>query len=121
MSEGIIIKNLVKSFRKDVILDNVSLKIEPEKIYGLLGRNGAGKSTLMNIIADRKFSNSGSITLNGSTIHDNDENLSKVYLTSEIDVYPDKFKIKDLFHWVSDIYKDFNNDLCKKNYLMNLN
>ncbi|MCK8606947.1 ATP-binding cassette domain-containing protein [Apilactobacillus ozensis] len=124
MSEGIEIKNLVKRFRKDVVLDNISLNIEPQKIYGLLGRNGAGKSTLMNIIADRKFSNSGSITLDGSLIHDNDDNLSRIYLTSEIDVYPDKFKIKDLFHWVSDIYINFDNDLCKKlsdDFKLNLN
>lgn len=124
MSEGIEIKNLVKRFRKDVVLDNISLNIEPQKIYGLLGRNGAGKSTLMNIIADRKFSNSGSITLDGLLIHDNDDNLSRIYLTSEIDVYPDKFKIKDLFHWVSDIYINFDNDLCKKlsdDFKLNLN
>nr|WP_282575951.1 ABC transporter ATP-binding protein [Apilactobacillus xinyiensis] len=114
MIEGIEIKNLVKKFRKDIVLDDISFNIEPEKIYGLLGRNGAGKSTLMNIIADRKFSNHGSVTLDGITIHDNDEQLSRIYLTSEVDVYPDRFKIKDLFSWIADIYKEFDYDLCKK-------
>lgn len=33
-----------------MVLENVSLKVEKEKIYGLLGPNGAGKSTLLKII-----------------------------------------------------------------------
>ena len=50
------LKNITKSFRGDllakqkVILNNISLKVELGKIYGLLGNNGAGKSTLLKVI-----------------------------------------------------------------------
>lgn len=37
------ISNLTKIYGKNKVLDNVSLTIEENKIYGLLGRNGAGK------------------------------------------------------------------------------
>ena len=40
------VKNVTKRFKDVTALNNVSLKFEGEKIYGLLGRNGAGKSTL---------------------------------------------------------------------------
>jgi len=32
------------------VLENLSLTIEPGKVYGLIGRNGAGKTTLLNCI-----------------------------------------------------------------------
>ena len=38
-------KHLTKTFDRKTVLDDVSLKIEPGKIYGLLGKNGAGKTT----------------------------------------------------------------------------
>ena len=44
------ISNLSKDYGKNRVLDNVSLTIEENKIYGLLGRNGAGKTTLLNLM-----------------------------------------------------------------------
>jgi len=40
------ISNLTKEYGNHRVLDNVSLTIEENKIYGLLGRNGAGKTNL---------------------------------------------------------------------------
>ena len=36
------IKNLSKSFKWIIMLDNVSIEFESGKIYGLIGRNGSG-------------------------------------------------------------------------------
>ena len=44
------INNLVKKYGNHVAVDQLSLTVEPGKIYGFLGPNGAGKSTTMNII-----------------------------------------------------------------------
>ena len=44
------LKDVSISFEKRMILDNISLKINPGEILGLLGPNGAGKSTIFNII-----------------------------------------------------------------------
>ena len=35
----------------EIVLRDISLKFEPGKVYGLIGRNGAGKTTLLNCIS----------------------------------------------------------------------
>mgnify|MGYP001113829204 CR=1 FL=1 len=56
---------LTKTFRNHDALKNVSITVEPGKIYGLIGSNGAGKSTLMRIVAGLSYPTSGSLELFG--------------------------------------------------------
>lgn len=58
------IKDLVKMYGEFLAVDNVSLKIEKGRIYGILGPNGAGKSTIINIICGLLRANSGTIKIN---------------------------------------------------------
>jgi simple sugar transport system ATP-binding protein len=44
---------------------DISLAIEPGRIYGLLGENGAGKSTLMKILSGYQAADAGEIRLDG--------------------------------------------------------
>jgi len=43
-------KNLCKVFKKQSAVNNISLSIGKNSVYGLLGPNGAGKSTLLKMI-----------------------------------------------------------------------
>ena len=45
------LEQITKSYGAELILDNVSLKVEDSDRIGLIGVNGAGKSTLLNIIS----------------------------------------------------------------------
>lgn len=56
---------LKKSYRGSSALRNVSIAMEPGKIYGLIGQNGAGKTTLMRLLAGVSFPTEGSIELFG--------------------------------------------------------
>lgn len=42
---------LSKSFKGQMAVNNVSLEIRRNSVYGLLGPNGAGKSTFLKIVA----------------------------------------------------------------------
>jgi ABC-2 type transport system ATP-binding protein len=68
MSEYILkTTNLTKTYKGYHAVNNVSIALEPGKIYGLVGRNGAGKSTLMRLIAGLSYPSFGEIELFGHT------------------------------------------------------
>lgn len=71
------INNLVKKYGDHVAVDNLSLKVEPGKIYGFLGPNGAGKSTTMNIITGYLGATSGEVKINGFDIFAQPEEAKK--------------------------------------------
>ncbi len=59
------IKNVSKSFKNNLVLDNVSLTFQSGKIYGLEGRNGSGKSVFLKMICAFYVPNEGEILLDG--------------------------------------------------------
>ncbi len=58
-------KNITKQFGNQLALDNVSISVPEQCIYGLLGPNGAGKTTLIRIINQITGPDSGELFLNG--------------------------------------------------------
>ena len=57
------IQNLRKSYKKNTVVKNVSLKIESGQIVGLLGPNGAGKTTTFYMIVGLISADHGNIFL----------------------------------------------------------
>tara|TARA_B100000767_G_scaffold92144_1_gene88580 strand:+ start:562 stop:1284 length:723 start_codon:yes stop_codon:yes gene_type:complete len=58
------IQNLRKSYKKNIVVKNVSLKITSGQIVGLLGPNGAGKTTTFYMIVGLISADHGNILLN---------------------------------------------------------
>ena len=102
------IKNLKKKYDDNLVLDDISLTFEENKIYGLLGRNGAGKTTLLNIITNRIFQNDGTVEVDGENIRENDRALEKIYFMTERNIFPAGYKVKDIFKWTKEFYPNFN-------------
>lgn len=70
--------------RKKQLFSDLNLNIEPNHIYGLLGRNGAGKTTLLKIISGLCFPSSGDTTVLGKhSFYRNQEMLKQVYFVPE--------------------------------------
>jgi len=107
------VDGISKQFGNKQILKSINLEIEPNRIYGLLGRNGAGKSTLLNILTDRIFPNGGSVTVDGETIHESDELLGKMYLMSEVNLYQKRSRLQDLFKATRLMYGGFDDVYAK--------
>ncbi|MDD2391432.1 MAG: ATP-binding cassette domain-containing protein [Bacilli bacterium] len=62
------IKNVYKSFKNNVILEDVNLTFESGNIYGIIGRNGSGKSVLMKMICALYIPTEGKIIFDGENI-----------------------------------------------------
>lgn len=104
------VRELNKYFGDTKALQNVSVKLEEGKIYGLLGRNGAGKSTLLNVITNRIFANSGTVLVDGDKAQENDDAQRKIFLMSEKSYYPENFRVKDIFYWTKEFYGAFDTE-----------
>ena len=104
-------KHLTKTFDRKTVLDDVSLKIEPGKIYGLLGKNGAGKTTLIKLINDLLTPDSGKITFKKKGIGVN----SKAHISYLPErTYLDKrISVRQAIKMFEDFYADFD---CERAY-----
>jgi ABC-2 type transport system ATP-binding protein len=102
------IKNVTKYYGKVCALNNISTRIESNKIYGLLGRNGAGKTTLLRLITNQLFPTSGEITIDSENVHENDNAIGKIYYMNEGNLYPENMKIKEVFKWTKEFYPSFD-------------
>lgn len=85
------VKGLTKRYGKKTAVDNISFRLEKDRIYGFLGPNGAGKSTTMNILTGYLASNSGTVLVDGYDILKEPYKAKKNigYLPEIPPVYPD--------------------------------
>ena len=62
------INHLVKKYGDHIAVNDLTLTVEPGKIYGFLGPNGAGKTTLIKLIMRLYDPTEGEILINGINI-----------------------------------------------------
>lgn len=79
-------RNVTKRFATQLALDDVSINVPAQSIFGLLGPNGAGKTTLIRIINQITAPDSGKIFLNGQPMRPEDV-LKIGYLPEERGLY----------------------------------
>jgi len=79
-------KNVTKQYGDHLALDNVSISVPEQCIYGLLGPNGAGKTTLIRIINQITGPDSGELFLNGKKLLPEDVQIIG-YLPEERGLY----------------------------------
>ncbi len=65
---GLELNRISKSYGDTLVLDGVSLSIEPREFIAFLGPSGSGKSTLLRIIAGLETLDSGEVWLEGRRI-----------------------------------------------------
>ena len=85
-------KNLSFSYDSIKILDNISIKIDKNKITGILGKSGCGKSTLLKLIMRFWDRDSGELLLSSTPIENiNTNSLRKneSYCTQETYLFND--------------------------------
>src|SRR5699024_3465747 len=62
------VRNLSKMFGKKTVIEDVSLKIHPQKITSFIGPNGAGKSTLLSMVSQLIHADTDEVFLDKTNI-----------------------------------------------------
>ena len=99
-------KNVNKNFGEKEVLKDVNLKIESNKIVGLLGKNGSGKSTLFKLANDLLTATSGEILIDGKPISVESKNIVS-YLPERSYLEPN-LKVSDAIKIFETFYADFD-------------
>lgn len=104
------VSDVVKHFDKYRVLDGININVPRGTIYGLVGPNGAGKTTVINHITGMLKPESGTITINGEPVYEN-ENIKQHVLSIADDwFYYSTATVKEMAAFYESIYKGFSRE-----------
>ncbi|WP_104101421.1 ABC transporter ATP-binding protein [Arthrobacter sp. 08Y14] len=106
-------RNLTRRYGDETALDNVTLSLPANRIYGLLGRNGAGKTTLMSILTAQAFASSGDVRIFGAHPFENESVLSRMCFVRESQKYPEDFTIRNALDAAALFFPNWDKDLAE--------
>ena len=122
----LVIKNLVKKYHNNTILNNLSYVFEKGNLYIIRGDNGSGKSTLLKILSKISYKTSGEISGNEriAYLHDKpvfpylmrvDDYLKTVIKLNNsnanyLDILEDQYALASYHFAAIDKYKKLFND-----------
>ena len=102
------IKNVVKTFDKFAALDGVNMHVNKGSIYGLVGPNGAGKTTLMNTFCGILTADSGTLTVDGEAVYENNNVKKRIVYISDDVFYFHNSSTESLKKFYKSLYPDFD-------------
>lgn len=105
-------QNIEKKFANHTALNNVSITVPENSIFGLLGPNGAGKTTLIRIINRITAPDKGEVILNGRPLQPEDVNIIG-YLPEERGLYK-KMKVGEQALYLAQLKGLSRRDALKK-------
>lgn len=108
-------ENIVKTYGGKNVLHDVTLDLQPGKIYGLIGRNGAGKTTLLSILSAQNPATKGTVTLDGEPVWEHRKSLEKICFSRELNANAESgiaaMKAKEYLRIASTYYEGWNKEL----------
>ena len=110
------IRNVTKSYDRIKAVDNVSVTIKENTVFGLIGTNGAGKSTVLRMLAGVLEPEKGEIAIDGLPVFDNMEAKKNIYFIADEPYFFANSNAMDMQKYLCSIYpefavEDFNNYL----------
>ncbi len=100
-------RNITKSFDKMKAVDNVSVTIRENTVFGLIGTNGAGKSTVLRMIAGILEPEQGEIAIDGLPVFDNMDAKKKLYFIADEPYFFANCNAVDMQKYLISVYPEF--------------
>lgn len=114
------IHSLTKTFDKIKAVDDVSVTIKNNTVFGLIGTNGAGKSTVLRMISGVLKPDSGTVTVDNMPVYDNVEAKKKLFFIADEPYFFANSNAKAMEKYYSGVYENFNREEFYK-YLESFN
>ena len=95
-----------KHYGEKQAVNNISLRFETGKVYGILGENGSGKSTLLKLLAGLAIPDTGDATVNGKKV--SRKSAAEVSYQSELDYFYPAYTVEEMIAYHASQFPDFN-------------
>jgi ABC-2 type transport system ATP-binding protein len=84
------LKNVTKSFKGQLAVQNLNLQVQEGEILGLLGANGAGKSTTINMLLGFLSPDSGTVKIDDKETYKQVSTVRQItgYIPENVNLYP---------------------------------
>jgi len=85
------LENIYKSYGNKLALDSVSLQVDKNEIFGMIGPDGAGKTTLFRILTSLILPDSGNASLRNMDVIEDYREIRKIvgYMPGRFSLYQD--------------------------------
>lgn len=101
-------RGITKKFGRKTAVNNVTLSLEPCRVYALLGPNGSGKTTWMKMAAGLIKPTSGEICYKGEQV--GIESRREIAYMSTEPYFYNWMTVKDVGKYYEDFFEDFSMD-----------
>lgn len=105
-------REITKTYGRKTAVDHVSFKLEPGKIYAMLGPNGSGKTTLMKMAAGLVKPNCGGFFYKGQPI--GIESKKEIAYMSTEPYFYSWMTVADVGKYYEDFFEDFSRERYRK-------
>ena len=114
------IHNLTKTFEKIKAVDDVSVTIKDNTVFGLIGTNGAGKSTVLRMMCGVLKPDSGTVAVDNMPVYDNVEAKKQLFFIADEPYFFANSNAQTVERYYSSIYEGFDREEFYQ-YLDNFN
>jgi ABC-2 type transport system ATP-binding protein len=107
-------KNVSLNYGKTLALDNISMRLEENKIYGLLGRNGAGKTSLLSLLAAFRRPTQGLVALDGTPVYESAPQMEQIALVWGKNYQDDPRRVSEVLSFHKGLRKNWDQTYAAK-------
>lgn len=101
-------KNVTKKFGDFTAVEDISFKVDPSSIYGLIGYNGAGKTTLLKTAAGIYKADGGEVLMDSVPTFDNASIRKEMFYIPDDLYFPMNATVNSMAKFYADYYPNFS-------------
>lgn len=103
-------KRISKTFDGFKAVNDVTVTITDNNVFGLVGTNGAGKSTVLRMVAGVYKPDEGIITVDGQPVFDKMETKKKLFFIADEPYFFSNSTAADMQKYYASIYENFDSE-----------